>query len=140
MPEGFGGQATDIAAGDVALAGYWGFLLTNRWAARRPSARCQSGWQKGPASRCGGCSYGHLWWGVTKERFGLRKGILVASGLGAQRICLVPDIQTVIVFIKDTDEYDPRQPNKTVVGTGQHDLFLSEVLNANRFYRAGGER
>lgn len=77
--------------------------------------------------------FGFLWWGVVKERKGLKKGILAASGLGTQKIYIVPQSQTVIVFLRDTDSYDPANPEKTLLSTKKHDLFLSKILSANRF-------
>jgi CubicO group peptidase (beta-lactamase class C family) len=84
----------------------------------------------GPSHKGTKSGFGYLWWGVAKSRFHLHEGIVVASGLGTQKLYIIPKLQTVVVFLKDTDDFDPTHPERTVIGTKRHDQFLSQILIA----------
>jgi CubicO group peptidase (beta-lactamase class C family) len=72
--------------------------------------------------------YGFMWWIQRNARahpeLGIPDGSFTASGNGGQRLTVIPQIETVIVNLMNTDEPGPR------IGSNQWDALLAQVLAA----------
>ena len=72
--------------------------------------------------------YGFMWWIQTNARahpeLGIPDGTFTASGNGGQRLTVIPQIETVIVNLMNTDEPGPR------IGSNQWDSLLADALGA----------
>ncbi len=69
--------------------------------------------------------YGLMWWVVATDRAGLPQGSFTASGSGGQRLTVIPQLQTVVVHLMDTDvEGGPR------IGTSTYDALLRRLMEA----------
>ncbi|MEO6222528.1 MAG: serine hydrolase [Vicinamibacterales bacterium] len=135
-----------ISARDLARFGHL-YLNRGRWRDTQvipaswvdASVRSYStvaGAQRSLATRTG---YGYLWWIQTsaKEHPELRipDGTFTASGTGGQRLTVIPQIDTVIVNLMNTD--DERADR---LGSDQWDAILAAVLAARLDQRPGGRR
>lgn len=123
-----------ISARDLARFG-WLYLHRGRWAGRQvipeawvdASVRSYSrtGSQGSLSTKSG---YGYMWWVQVnaKEHPDLRlpDGSFTASGNGGQRLTVIPQIDTLVVNLMNTDEPGPR------IGSNQWDSLLAEVLAA----------
>jgi CubicO group peptidase (beta-lactamase class C family) len=125
-----------ISARDLARFGHL-YLNKGRWRGTQvipaswveASVRSYSavtGNQSSPATRTG---YGYLWWIQTNAKahpeLGIPDGSFTASGLGGQRLTVIPSLGTVIVNLMNTD--DEKGPR-----LGEWDTLLAEVLAARR--------
>jgi CubicO group peptidase (beta-lactamase class C family) len=74
--------------------------------------------------------YGYMWWIQTnaqaRPEFGIPDGTFTASGNGGQRLTVIPQFETIIVNLMNTDEPGPR------IGSSQWDTLVAEVLKARR--------
>jgi CubicO group peptidase (beta-lactamase class C family) len=72
--------------------------------------------------------YGLMWWIQTNARahpeLGIPDGTFTASGNGGQRLTVIPQIETVIVNLMNTDVPGPR------IGSNKWDRLLANVLKA----------
>ncbi len=72
--------------------------------------------------------YGLMWWIQTNARahpeLGIPDGTFTASGNGGQRLTVIPQIETVIVNLMNTDEPGSR------IGSNQWDTLLADALAA----------
>jgi CubicO group peptidase (beta-lactamase class C family) len=72
--------------------------------------------------------YGFMWWIQTNAgalpELRIPDGTFTASGNGGQRLTVMPQIETVIVNLMNTDEPGPR------IGSNDWDRLLSKVLEA----------
>ena len=111
--------------------GYWKEknILPPGWVEKSFIMRATNTKHKGTKS-----GYGYLWWGVVKKKDLLEKGIYSASGLGTQKLYIIPKINSVIVFLKDTSNFKGRKASEFLIGTSKHDQFLSKVLSLNKNY------
>jgi CubicO group peptidase (beta-lactamase class C family) len=123
-----------ISARDLARFG-WLYLQRGRWAGRQlipeawveASVRSYSrtGSQGSPSSKSG---YGYMWWiqidAQARPELRLPNGSYTASGNGGQRLTVIPQIDSLVVNLMNTDEPGPR------IGSGEWDALLAEVLAA----------
>jgi CubicO group peptidase (beta-lactamase class C family) len=74
--------------------------------------------------------YGYMWWIQTnaqaRPEFGIPDGTFTASGNGGQRLTVIPQLETIIVNLMNTDEPGPR------ISSSQWDTLVAEVLKARR--------
>jgi CubicO group peptidase (beta-lactamase class C family) len=72
--------------------------------------------------------YGYMWWIQTNARahpaLRIPDGTFTASGNGGQRLTVIPQIETIVVNLMNTDEPGPR------IGRTQWDTLLASVLAA----------
>jgi CubicO group peptidase (beta-lactamase class C family) len=72
--------------------------------------------------------YGYMWWIQTNAaahpELRIPDGTFTASGNGGQRLTVIPQIETIIVNLMNTDEPGPR------IGSNQWDKLLATVLAA----------
>jgi CubicO group peptidase (beta-lactamase class C family) len=123
-----------ISARDLARFGLL-YLHRGRWAGRQlipeawvdASVRSYSGTgnQGSLASKSG---YGYMWWiqvnAQVHPELRLPDGSFTASGNGGQRLTVIPQIDTLVVNLMNTDEPGPR------LGSNEWDALLAEVLAA----------
>jgi CubicO group peptidase (beta-lactamase class C family) len=122
-------SARDLARFGVLYLnkGLWGRqqLIPASWVDASVRSYSPSGDQ---GSRTTHSGYGFLWWIQTNAarypELRLPDGSFTASGLGGQLMTVIPQIETVIVNLMNTDETGPR------IGTDQWDRLLSTVLAA----------
>lgn len=127
-----------VSARDLARFGHL-YLHKGRWGSTQvvPAAWVEaslrsysavSGNQRSLATRTG---YGYMWWIQTNAKahpeLRVPDGTFTASGAGGQRLTVIPQIDTVIVNLMNTDdEQGPR------LGSSQWDALLADVLAARR--------
>ena len=74
--------------------------------------------------------YGYMWWiqtnAQTHPEFGIPDGTFTASGNGGQRLTVIPQLETIIVNLMNTDEPGPR------IGSSQWDTLVADVLKARK--------
>ena len=123
-----------ISARDLARFGLL-YLHRGRWAGRQlipeawvdASVRSYSstGNQGSSATKSG---YGYMWWiqvnAQAHPELRLPDGSFTASGNGGQRLTVIPQIDTLVVNLMNTDEAGMR------IGSDEWDVLLSEVLAA----------
>jgi CubicO group peptidase (beta-lactamase class C family) len=123
-----------LSARDLARFGLL-YLHRGRWAGRQlipeawvdASIRSYSttGAQGSLASKSG---YGYMWWiqvnAQAHPELRLPNGSFTASGNGGQRLTVIPQIDTLIVNLMNTDEPGPR------IGSREWDALLADVLAA----------
>lgn len=123
-----------LSARDLARFGLL-YLHRGAWAGQQviPSAwidasvRSYSGTgnQGSLASKSG---YGYMWWvqinAQAHPELRLPDGSFTASGNGGQRLTIIPQIDTLVVNLMNTDEPGPR------IGSSEWDTLLAEVLAA----------
>jgi CubicO group peptidase (beta-lactamase class C family) len=72
--------------------------------------------------------YGYMWWiqinAQAHPELRLPDGSFTASGNGGQRLTAIPQIDTLVVNLMNTDEAGPR------IGSGDWDALLADVLAA----------
>lgn len=87
-----------ISARDMAKVGQL-FLQKGRWGAVQviPAGWVERSTRSYSDTGTSGLGYGYMWWVVTDETGGLKKGDYYASGYGGQRLFVIPRINTVIV-------------------------------------------
>jgi CubicO group peptidase (beta-lactamase class C family) len=127
-----------ISARDLARFGHL-FLNRGRWRdtqvipaawvdASLRSYSTVEGNQRSLATRTG---YGYMWWIQTNAKahpeLRIPDGAFTASGAGGQRLTVIPQIQTVIVNLMNTD--DERADR---LGSDQWDQLVAAVLAARR--------
>jgi CubicO group peptidase (beta-lactamase class C family) len=127
-----------ISARDLARFGHL-FLNRGRWRDTQvipaawvdASVRSYStveGNQRSLATRTG---YGYMWWIQTAAKahpeLRIPDGTFTASGAGGQRLTVIPQIQTVIVNLMNTD--DERADR---MGSEQWDRLIGEIIAARR--------
>jgi CubicO group peptidase (beta-lactamase class C family) len=125
-----------VSARDLARFGLL-YLHRGRWAGRQvipeewvdASVRSYSttGSQGSLASKSG---YGYMWWiqinAQAHPELRLPDGSFTASGNGGQRLTVIPQIDTLVVNLMNTDEPGPR------IGSGEWDALLADLLAARR--------
>jgi CubicO group peptidase (beta-lactamase class C family) len=126
-----------ISARDLARFGHL-FLHKGRWRGAQvipaswvdASVRSYStvtGSQRSPGTKTG---YGYMWWiqanAKAHPELRIPDGIFTASGAGGQRLTVIPQIETVIVNLMNTDDALPRFSSQ------QWDEMLANVLAARR--------
>ena len=123
-----------ISARDLARFGLL-YLHRGRWAGRQlipegwvdASVRSYSktGEQGSLTSKSG---YGYMWWiqvnAQAHPELRLPDGSFTASGNGGQRLTVIPQIDTLVVNLMNTDEPGPR------IGSNEWDALLADVLAA----------
>lgn len=123
-----------ISARDLARFGVL-YLHRGRWAGRQliPEAwvdlsvrsYSSTGNQGSLATKSG---YGYMWWiqinAQAHPELRLPDGSFTASGNGGQRLTVIPQIDTVVVNLMNTDEPGPR------IGSNEWDVLLADVLAA----------
>ena len=122
-------SARDLARFGVLYLnrGRWGErqLLPASWVDASVRSYSPSGDQGSRATHSG---YGYLWWvqvnAARHPELRLPDGSFTASGLGGQLMTVIPQIETVVVNLMNTDTPGRR------VGTDQWDTFLGTVLAA----------
>jgi CubicO group peptidase (beta-lactamase class C family) len=87
-----------------------------------------TGNQASLATRTG---YGYMWWIQTNAKahpeLRIPDGSFTASGAGGQRLTVIPQIETIIVNLMNTDdESGPR------IGSSQWDALVADVVAARR--------
>jgi CubicO group peptidase (beta-lactamase class C family) len=122
-----------ISARDLARFGVL-YLNRGRWAGREvvpgswidASVRSYSTVIGNQASRATKTGYGFMWWIQQNARahptLGIPPGTFTASGAGGQRLIVIPQIETVIVNLMNTDVPGPR--------LNDWDLVVARVLAA----------
>jgi CubicO group peptidase (beta-lactamase class C family) len=125
-----------ISARDLARFGHL-YLHRGRWRSDQlipaswveASVRSYSatGDQGSLATKSG---YGFMWWIQTNAKahpeLRVPDGSFTASGNGGQRLTVIPQIETVIVNLMNTDEPGPR------LGSNEWDALLADILAARR--------
>jgi CubicO group peptidase (beta-lactamase class C family) len=123
-----------ISARDLARFGLL-YLHRGKWAGRQlipeawvdASVRSYSstGNQGSLATKSG---YGYMWWiqvnAQAHPELRLPDGSFTASGNGGQRLTVIPQIDTLVVNLMNTDEPGPR------MGSNEWDALLGDVLAA----------
>ena len=71
--------------------------------------------------------YGLMWWIATRSDHGIPVGSYTASGTGGQRLTVIPELDTVVVNLMNTDVDGPR------IGSSDWDLLLGAILKARVF-------
>ena len=107
--------------------GRWGTnqLIPATWIDASVRSYSPSGDQGSMATHSG---YGFLWWvqrnAAAHPELRIPDGSFTASGLGGQLLTVIPQIQTVVVNMMNTDEPGPR------ISADQWDRFLGRVMAA----------
>ena len=68
--------------------------------------------------------YGLMWWVTTRSEHGIPVGTYTASETGGQRLTVIPELDTVVVNLMDTDVDGPR------LGSTDWDRLLGVILQA----------
>jgi CubicO group peptidase (beta-lactamase class C family) len=102
-------------------------LIPASWVEASVRSYSATGDQGSLASKSG---YGFMWWIQTNAsahpELRLPDGSFTASGNGGQRLTVIPQIETVIVNLMNTDEPGTR------LGSNQWDTLLADILAARR--------
>jgi CubicO group peptidase (beta-lactamase class C family) len=122
-------SARDLARFGVLYLyrGRWGQnqLIPASWIDASVRSYSPSGDQGSRATHSG---YGFMWWiqrnAAAHPELRIPDGSFTASGLGGQLMTVIPEIETVIVNLMNTDQPGPR------IGTDQWDRLLGIVLAA----------
>ena len=123
-------SARDLARFGVLYLnrGRWGerVVIPGSWVdASVRSYSVTSGLQRSAATRTG---YGFMWWIQTNAaahpEFRIPDGTFTASGAGGQRLTVIPQIETVIVNLMNTDQ------GLGSIGSSQWDPLLGLILAA----------
>lgn len=69
--------------------------------------------------------YGLMWWVVATGRAQIPAGSFTASGSGGQRLTVIPEFQTVVVHLMDTDAEGGSR-----IGTSTYDALLRRLMQA----------
>ena len=107
--------------------GRWGNkqLIPGAWVDASVRSSSSSGDQGSNATHSG---YGFLWWvqrnAAAYPELRIPDGTFTASGLGGQLMTVIPQIETVVVNMMNTDEPGPR------ISANQWDLLLARVMAA----------
>jgi len=117
-----------ISARDLARFGLL-FLHDGAWGDRQIVPRTwvrESTAVHSRATQSGSKSgYGLMWWVTASADDGLPPGSFTASGSGGQRMTILPDIDTVVVHLMDTD-----LDNGPSIGTSTYNELLRRLLSA----------
>jgi CubicO group peptidase (beta-lactamase class C family) len=125
-----------ISARDLARFGLL-YLQRGKWASQQviPEAwvdasvksYSRTGSQGSRSSKSG---YGYMWWiqvdAHAHPELRLPDGSFTASGNGGQRLTVIPQIDSLVVNLMNTDEPGPR------IGSNEWDALLADVLAARR--------
>ena len=65
-----------------------------------------------------------MWWIATRSEHGIPVGSYTASGTGGQRLTVIPELDTVVVNLMNTDVDGPR------IGSTDWDRLLGAILKA----------
>ena len=134
-PSEHAGYIFRVSARDLARFGLL-YLNRGRWENRQlidstwvdASVRSYSKVTGNQASLAHRTGYGFMWWIQTNARahpeLGIPDGTFTASGLGGQRLTVIPTIKTVIVNLMNTDVSGPR------LGANDWDALLTKVMGA----------
>ena len=135
-PSAHPGYIFRISARDLARFGHL-YLHKGRWGSAQvipapwvdASVRSYSavtGNQASPATRTG---YGYMWWIQTNAKahpeLRIPDGSFTASGFGGQRLTVIPQMETIIVNLMNTDQ-------DTGPRIAEWDVLLADVLRARR--------
>ena len=107
--------------------GRWGSqqLIDASWVDASVQSYSGTGDQGSLASKTG---YGFMWWVQTNPgahpELGVPDGSFTASGSGGQRLTVIPQIESVVVNLMNTDEPGPR------IGSREWDQLLARVMEA----------
>lgn len=100
-------------------------LIPAAWVDASVRSYSSTGNQGSLSSKSG---YGYMWWIQVNARahpeLRLPDGSFTASGNGGQRLTVIPEIDTLVVNLMNTDEAGPR------IGSNEWDTLLAEVLAA----------
>lgn len=100
-------------------------IVLESWVAASVRSYSATGDQGSRATKSG---YGLMWWIQTNARaypeLAIPDGSFTASGHGGQRLTVIPQIETVVVNLMNTDEPGPR------IGSREWDGLLAKVLGA----------
>ncbi len=116
-----------ISARDLARFGQL-FLQQGRWGSRQiiPIDWIRAGTRSYSITNRPGIGYGYMWWTVTADLHGIRKGSFFADGFGGQRLWVIPHINTVIVH-----RIDIRVPGTNAVFAGlAPDAVTRRIMSA----------
>jgi CubicO group peptidase (beta-lactamase class C family) len=126
--------AIRVSARDLARFGHL-YLHRGRWRGQTliPAAWVDASLRSysttgDQGSRATKSGYGYMWWIQANARahpeLGIPDGTFTASGNGGQRLTVIPQVETVVVNLMNTDEPGPR------IGSNQWDTLLASVLAA----------
>jgi CubicO group peptidase (beta-lactamase class C family) len=100
-------------------------LIPEAWVDASVRSYSKTGEQGSRASKSG---YGYMWWiqvnAEAHRDLRLPDGSFTASGNGGQRLTVIPQIDTLVVNLMNTDEPGPR------IGSNEWDALLGDVLAA----------
>jgi CubicO group peptidase (beta-lactamase class C family) len=100
-----------ISARDFARFGYL-YLRGGRWRDRQIIPKAWIDESTRSYSTTGGSvtesGYGLMWWVATRSDRGIPRGSYTAAGMGGQRLTVIPDANTVVVNLMNTDVDGPR--------------------------------
>jgi CubicO group peptidase (beta-lactamase class C family) len=100
-------------------------LIPEAWIDASVRSYSNTGNQGSLATKSG---YGYMWWvqvnAQAHPELRLPDGSYTASGNGGQRLTVIPQIDTLVVNLMNTDEPGPR------IGSNEWDSLLAEVLAA----------
>jgi CubicO group peptidase (beta-lactamase class C family) len=134
-PSQHAGYIFRISARDLARFGLL-YLNRGRWVDQQlidpawvdASIRSYSVVTGNQASLAHRSGYGFMWWIQTNAKahpeLGIPDGTFTASGLGGQRLTVIPPIRTVIVNLMNTDVPGPR------LGGDDWDALLAKLMGA----------
>ncbi len=121
-----------ISARDLARFGQL-FLDEGRWGREQivPAdwVRLSTEVHSPTGSKGSKSGFGLMWWVAAESAadLGIPPGAFTASGSRGQRLTVLPDIDTVVVHLMDTDDRDgPR------IGTSTYNEFLARLMRARR--------
>ena len=123
-----------LSARDLARFGLL-YLHRGRWAGRQvvPESWVEASVRSysrtdGQGSLTTKSGYGYMWWiqvnAKARPDLRLPDGSFTASGNGGQRLTVIPQLETVVVNLMNTDQPGPR------IGSNEWDALLAEVLSA----------
>jgi|SRR5262245_43388091 len=123
-----------VSARDLARFGLL-YLRRGRWREQQvvPAAWVDASVQSysgagDQGSRATTTGYGFMWWvrqnSGQRPELGIPDGTFTASGSGGQRLTVIPQIETIVVNLMNTDEPGPR------IGSREWDELLARVMAA----------